>query len=406
MLGWELPPHHTGGMGVVCLQLCKALSKQNVDIEFILPFTADFPEIDFMKINPALPHNVYEVLFNAGGSTYDNQLFTYIHKDGTTRGVKMIEHQNAYVEYVTKLVKFGEYDIVHAHDWLTFRAGLAAKMLSGKPLILHVHATEYDRCGGSSNGNPLIKDIEFLGFSMADRIIAISQRIKNTIVREYGIDSSKIEIVHNAMEFQEHELNEPGGSIYRYLEYMKSSGYRVVLSAGRLTIQKGLTYLMQTAKLVIERDPKVLFVFVGGGEQYNELIQMSADLGISKNVIMVGHLNGTGRAWRDAFRSADLFVLPSVSEPFGITPIEAITYGSPVIISKQSGIAELLHNCFKTDFWDTNEMANQIYSLLNYRGLSETMFNNSRIELRNISWNKSAQKLVGVYNNHMCGVGA
>jgi glycosyltransferase involved in cell wall biosynthesis len=406
MLGWELPPHHTGGMGVVCLQLCKALARQDVDIEFILPFTADFPKINFMKINPALPHNVDEVLHNSGGSTYDNQLFTYVHKDGSTRGVKMHEHQEAYVKYVSTLAQLGEYDIIHAHDWLTFRAGLAAKMISGKPLVLHVHATEYDRCGGSSNGNPLIKDIEYLGFHMADRIVAVSQRVKESISREYDIDPTKIEVVHNAMEFEEHELFESDNSIYKYLDYMKSKGNKVVLSAGRLTIQKGLTNLLQAAKLVVDRDPKVIFVFVGGGEQYNELLQLSADLGIAKNVIMIGPLNGTGKAWRDSFRSADLFVMPSVSEQFGITPIEAITYGIPVIISKQSGISELINNCFKVDFWDTNEMANQIYSILNYPGIADTMYRNSTDELHRITWSKSADKLIDVYNKHLSGVGA
>jgi len=405
MLGWELPPHYTGGMGVICLQLCRALAKNDVDIEFVLPFTAEFPNINFMKVNPALPQGVDEVLYNTGGSTYDNQLFTYIEKDGQKRGVKMHEHIDNYVKYVSNLVSYGEYDIIHAHDWLTFRAGLAAKQISGKPLFLHVHATEYDRCGGNSNGNPLIKDIEYVGFHMADRIIAISQRVKDTIVREYDIDPSKIEIVHNAMEFEYHEINEYA-STYKYLEYMKSKGYKVVLNCGRLTIQKGLVNLMMAAKEVVEKRPKTLFVFVGGGEQYNELVQLSANLGIAKNVIMVGYLNGTGKAWRDAYRAADLFVMPSVSEPFGIAPIEAITYGAPVLISKQSGISEVLKNCFKVDFWDVHEMANQIYSIIEYPGIKETMYQNSSNELRNITWAKSANKLMKVYKNHAVGVGA
>lgn len=403
MLGWELPPHYTGGMGIVCLQLCRALAKKGVDIEFILPFTADFPNIDFMKVNPALPDNVDEILYNSGGSTYDSQLYTYVGKTGETRGVKMHEHIDNYTKYVAKLVTLGEYDIIHAHDWLTFRAGLAAKQISGKPLFLHVHATQYDQSGGTSNGNPLIKDIEYVGFHMADKIIAISQRVKDTIVREYDVDPSKIEIVHNAMEFEYHEINE-SESTYKYLSFMKSKGYKIVVNCGRLTIQKGLTNLMRAAKEVVERRPKTLFVFVGGGEQYNELLQLSADLGIGKNVIMVGYLNGTGKEWRDAYRCADLFVMPSVSEPFGIAPIEAITYGTPVLISKQSGISEVLKNCFKVDFWDIKEMANQIYSIIEYPGISDTMLQNSCDELRELTWGKSAHKLVNVYENHLAGV--
>jgi glycosyltransferase involved in cell wall biosynthesis len=402
MLGWELPPHHTGGMGVVCLQLCRELAKNDVDIEFILPFSADFPNINFMTINPALPSNVDEILYDTGGSTYDSQYFTYVTKSGQRRGVKMAEHQDNYVSYVSKLVSLGEYDVIHAHDWLTFRAGLAAKHITGKPLVVHVHATEYDRCGGGS-GNPLIKEIEYLGLHIADRIIAISQHVKNTIVREYDIDASKIEIIHNAMEFEEHELAE-SDSAYQYLDYMRTKGYKVVLSAGRLTIQKGLTNLLHAARAVIDKDPKVLFVFVGGGEQYNELIQLSTELGIGKNVIMVGYLNGTGKAWRDAFRSADLFVMPSVSEPFGLTPFEAIAFGTPVLISKQSGISEVLKNCFKVDFWDTREMANKIYSLLDYPGIKQDMYQNSAQEIQDLTWGNSANKLINVYHKQLSSV--
>jgi glycosyltransferase involved in cell wall biosynthesis len=398
MLGWELPPHHTGGMGIVCYQLCKQLAKNNVDIEFILPFTAEFPNIDFMNINPALPDGVDKVLYNTGGSTYDSQYFTYVTSDGKTKGSDMHEHMDNYVSYVAKLVRIGEYDIIHAHDWLTFRAGIAAKQISGKPLIVHVHATEYDRCGGGY-GNPLIREVEYVGLHLADKVLAVSQSTKDTIVREYDIDPSKIEVVHNSMEFETHELQEKD-SIYYYLEAMKDKGYKVVLSAGRLTIQKGLNNLLYAAKEVISRDPKVLFVIVGGGEQYYELIELSAHLGISKNVIMIGHLNGTGKAWRDAFRSADLFVMPSVSEPFGLTPFESITFGTPVLISKQAGVSEVLKNCLKVDFWDINELANKIYSVIENKGLQETMLINSKNELNRLTWGPSVNKLLEVYNNH------
>jgi glycogen(starch) synthase len=161
MLGWELPPHYTGGMGLVCYQLCKHLANSGADIEFILPFTADFPNIDFMKINPALPLGVDQVLRQEGGGTYDSQYFTYVAKNGVVRGAHMNEHQQNYSDYVLKLVLYGEYDVIHAHDWLTLRAGLAAKQATGLPLIVHMHATEFDRAGGK-RGNPLIHEIELL----------------------------------------------------------------------------------------------------------------------------------------------------------------------------------------------------------------------------------------------------
>jgi len=398
MLGWELPPHHTGGMGVVCLQLCKALASQSADIEFVLPYSADFPTINFMKVTPAMPTSVEEVLRQSGG-TYDSQYFSYLDARGNTRGVNMAEHQDNYVKYVSQLALLGEYDVIHAHDWLTFRAGLAAKHISGKPLIVHIHSTEFDRSGGNS-GNPLVREIEYLGLHLADKIIAVSQATKDIIVREYDIDPSRISVVHNAIEFNENELYETGSS-YKYIEYMKTQGYKVILSAGRLTVQKGLTNLLHAAKEVVERNPKTLFLVVGSGEQYQELIRLAADLGISQNVIMVGYINGTGKQWRDAFRCADLFVMPSISEPFGLTPIEAITFGAPVLISKQTGVSEVLKNCFKVDFWDIHEMANQMCAAITYPNLKEEIYRNAQAELKKIAWNKSIDKIMDIYNKQL-----
>lgn len=400
MLGWELPPHHTGGMGIVCYQLCKQLAKTGADIEFILPYTADFPNINFMKINPALPEGASEVLGAGAGSTYSSQYFQYVMKDGSTRGVTMNEHQSKYVEYVAKLVQLGSYDIIHAHDWLTFRAGLAAKQITGKPLVVHVHSTEFDRSGGKG-GNPMVREIEYLGLHLADKIIAISDLVKQTIIREYDIDPSKIAIVHNVMDFEAHELSDDNDNVYKYLEKMQQVGYRVVVSAGRLTIQKGLTHLLRAFQKVVEHRPKSLLLFVGSGEQYLELIELAAELGIGANVVFSGHLNGTGKAWRDSFRVANLFVMPSVSEPFGITPFEAITYGTPALISRQSGASEVLHNCLKVDFWDIDEMANQIAAVLDSQDLEATLVENGKKELKQITWSKSIDKLLHEYAKHI-----
>jgi len=400
MLGWELPPHHTGGMGIVCYQMCKQLANTGADIEFILPYTASFPNITFMKINPALPEGVDEIIGGTAGSTYDSQYFEYVMKDGSRRGVQMSEHQCKYTEYVSKLVKYGEYDIIHAHDWLTFRAGLAARQITGKPLILHVHSTEYDRSGGKL-GNPMVREIEYVGLHLADKIIAVSEVTKQTIMREYDIDASKIEVVHNVMEFEDHELYETHQNVYTYLTKMKDHGYKIVLSAGRLTIQKGLYNLLDSMKKVIDIYPKTILLIVGPGEQFIELLERAAELGIGKNVILTGGLNGTGREWRDSFRIANLFVMPSVSEPFGITPFEALTYGTPALISRQSGASEVLQNCLKVDFWDIDEMANQIGSVLTNSDLEHTLTVNGQAELTNITWAHSIRRLMHQYETHI-----
>lgn len=400
MLGWELPPHHTGGMGVVCYQMCKQLAKTGAEIEFVLPYTADFSSIDFMKINPAVPDRVEQVIGGQVGSTYDSQYFEYVLSDGRTRGVAMDEHQSNYAKYVSKLVMLGDYDVIHAHDWLTFRAALAAKQVSGKPLFVHIHSTEYDRAGGK-HGNPLVEEIEYIGLHLADRIFAVSQATKDTIIRHYGIPADKIEVVHNAMEFDAHELYEDtSDNSFKSLVEMQRSGYKILVSAGRLTIQKGLTHLLQAFRKVVDERPKSLLLIVGPGDQYEELIELSASLGLSGNVIFTGHLNGTGKQWRDAFRVGDLFIMPSVSEPFGITPFEALAHGTPVLISKQVGSSEILHHVLKVDYWDIDEMANEILAVFNSPELAQSLTENGRREMLSQSWEKSAKLMMHHYHRH------
>ncbi len=400
MLGWELPPYHTGGMGIICYQMCKQLARSGADIEFILPFTADFSHIDFMQVNPALPDGVETVIGQTAGSTYDSQYFEYVMPDGTRRGAAMSEHQTAYASYVSTLVRRKEYDVIHAHDWLTFRAALAAKQATGLPLFVHIHSTEYDRSGGNE-GNPLVREIEYIGLHLADKIFAVSQATKDTIVREYHIDPEKVEVVHNAMDFQPHELAEDSSdNSFRYLQAMQAVGYGVVISAGRLTIQKGLTHLLEAFRKVVDIRPKSLLLIVGSGDQYHELLERAADLGLSGNVIFTHHLNGTGKQWRDAFRVGNLFVMPSVSEPFGITPFEALAYGTPALVSYQTGSSEILHNVLKVDYWDTDEMANQIVAVLNSSDLAQSLTENGQHELHAQNWEHSVQTITHHYHHH------
>ena len=394
MLGWELPPHNSGGLGVACYQLCKALSKKGADIEFVLPYTASHPGIDFMRINSAHPQDAEAVL--ASGLAYES--FKYIKTNGEVRYLDMFGQASVYEEAVGRVVKLAQFDIIHAHDWLTCRAALRAKMMTGKPLVVHFHSIESDRAGKEFGGNPMVREIESLTLSVADKVIAVSQFTKDAIVREYGIAPDKIEVVHN--HFDPGDL-EPatGDNVYRYLQYMRGLGYRIVTNVGRITIQKGLPNLLHAFKEVVARQPKTFLLLVGDGEQKFELINLAADLGIANHVFFAGFQRG--KKYRDAYTVSDLFVMPSISEPFGLVALEAIGYGTPVLISKQSGASEVIRNCLKVDFWDVNQMANMITSVVRNDALRDELHANSYREYLNHSWDKSADRVWEVYHRHV-----
>ncbi|MGH7142418.1 MAG: glycosyltransferase family 4 protein [Candidatus Saccharimonadales bacterium] len=394
MLGWELPPHNSGGLGVASFNLCKALSRLSVDIEFVLPYHADH-DINFMKILAATPQDVKAVI--KSGIAYDS--YKYLMVDGTEEFHNIFDQQFMYETAIGLLINSGPYDLIHAHDWLTFRAGLIAKEKLGCPLILHVHSLESDRAGGSY-GNPMVHEIEELAFHEADRIIAVSNLTRQAIVRDYGIGIEKIDVIHNSIDLSdtvdaEYDLT----NTYQYLAALRAQGYRIVTNVGRLTLQKGLTNLLKAAKVVIEHAPKTMFLIVGNGEQYYELLTIAADLGIAKNVIFTDFQRG--KPWRDAFSIADLFVMPSVSEPFGLVPLEAIGYGTPTLITKQSGVGEVLMNTLRVDFWDIDEMANQIIAVVQNDPLRDELLKNASGELGGLSWDNAASKLMSVYQNYV-----
>ncbi|MEI7838528.1 MAG: glycosyltransferase family 4 protein [bacterium] len=389
MLGWELPPHNSGGLGVACFQLCKSLAKNNVDIDFILPYEGDH-NINFMKVHSTSPVT-YEK-FNYRFNVYEGSQYLSTHE--------LTGEQLNYKNFVAEKALSEEYDIIHAHDWLTFRAGIKAKQVANLPLIVHVHSIESDRAGGQP-GHPMIRDIEAMGMMMADKIIAVSERTKQAIAHEYNIPLEKISVVHNSVDIDELELIDQT-NIYTYLSVLKNNDYKIVTNIGRLTIQKNITGLLYAAQDVVKKMPKTIFLIVGSGDQHNELIALSAELGIFRNVIFTGFQRG--KAWRDAFAISDLFVMPSVSEPFGITPLEAINYGVPSLISYQSGVAEVYRNCLKVNFWDKKQMANQIVGFLSNDGLAKTMQLNAEDELKKMNWDKSAKKLTREYEKHSRGV--
>mgnify|MGYP000695751019 CR=1 FL=1 len=392
MLGWELPPHNSGGLGVACYQLCQALSKKGVDIEFVLPYTARH-DISFMSINSAHPQDVEAVI--KAGIAYDS--FKYVKKTGEIQWIDLFGQSAVYEQAIERIVTLAEFDVIHAHDWLTCRAALRAKELTGKPLIVHIHSIEADRAGNAQAGNPLVREIESTAMLLADKVVAVSQHTKDAIIREYAIPADKIEVIHNSFDTSS-LLEVEGASAYRYLESMQAQDYKVVASIGRLTTQKGLPNLLYAFSEVVERVPKSLLLVVGSGEQYYELLTLAAQLGISKNVVFTEFQRG--KRYRDAYAVADLFVMPSVSEPFGLTPLEAIGYGTPALISKQSGVAEIIRNCLKVDFWDVEEMANQITAVLQNDGLRDTLHANAYQEYERLGWNHAADKLFAVYEQH------
>jgi glycosyltransferase involved in cell wall biosynthesis len=386
MLGWELPPYNSGGLGVAGLQLSKALAAGGADINFILPYTSDL-DFGFMKVLGAT-ESKQPVSYLPG--VYDSAFFK---RDGGLANLGLHDQQELYALRVASLAESLEFDVVHAHDWLTFRAALLVKEKYRCPIVLHVHSIERDRAGGNP-GNPFVREVEEQSLLLADHIFTVSQRTKQMIVDDYGIPSDKIEVAHNSIDLADFTALDAENS-YRYLEFLKHQGWRVVVNAGRLTIQKGLTHLIQAAAKVVDVQPKTIFLIVGSGEQRDELLKLAAQHGIAKNVIFAGFQRG--KQLRDAYGVADLFVMPSVSEPFGLTPFEAAGYGTPSLISYQSGAAEVLKNCLKVDYWDINLMADKIAGALRNQSLLDELSLNAKREFDRLSWHQTADKIINRY---------
>ncbi len=401
MLGWELPPHNSGGLGVACYQLCKHLASEGVEIDFVVPYTDTHEDVDFMNVLPAIPYPA-KVMQSLLGGAYDSQrIEKWREGGGSAEGLpgSLREQQFRYGAYVRQLTSQKHYDVIHAHEWLTYEAAIVAKQQLGVPLIAHVHATEFDRAGGS-RGNPIVHEIEETCLLMADRVMAVSQATKAIISHNYNIPADKIEVVHNSVDPADFAtLTEP--TTYAYITHMKSQGYTVVASVGRLTIQKGLRYLLEAARIAIQHNPKLLVVLAGSGEQYRELVELSAELGIAENVLFTGFVRGA--AWRDVFSLADMFVMPSVSEPFGLVALEAAGYGAAVAISRQSGVGEVLKNVLRFDYWDTERLADQIVALEDSDALKTALIEGASAEFSQLSWKQVAQTCIHAYSRFTGG---
>lgn len=393
MLGWELPPHNSGGLGVACYHLSKALALDGATIDFVVPYDADHESIDFMKVHSATRLTPLE---RYGMGAYESQFvasedFEELGELKDIRGV-----QKEYTRYVEKLVESKDFDAIHAHDWLTMEAGVRAKQITDKPLIVHVHATEYDRAGGHY-GNPIVHEIEYQGLVVADRIIAVSDITKNLIIDKYGIPADKIEVVHNAIDVESFDDGyEYDRRTYRYLEELKREGYTVISAVTRFTIQKGLEHLVRATAKACTKYDRIALLLAGDGEQRNELVELASDLGIADKIFFTGFVRG--KQWRDAFSVGDIFVLSSVSEPFGLTALEAAHHDNAVILTNQSGVSEVLKSTFKYDFWDIDRLADQIVGIATSEALQNSLKKDVANEYARVSWKDVAKQCMTMYS--------
>lgn len=394
MLGWELPPHNSGGLGVACYHMSKALALAGSSIDFVLPYKAHHPKTAFMRIHAATS---LQPLHRNGMGVYDspNTITDALHRKPSESLATIRDVQARYVEFVENLVEDVKPQAIHAHDWLTIEAGMRAKEITGAPLIVHVHATEFDRAG-SSYGNPIVHEIEEQGLLMADRIIAVSEITKSLIVHHYGIPADKVEVVYNALDVATLEDGyRYDDNTYKYLEFLKQEGYTVAATITRFTLQKGLIQFMKAAARASERYDKLVFLLAGDGEQRDELLQLSADYGIADKVYFTGFVRG--QQWRDAYTVADIFVMSSVSEPFGLTALEAAHHNNALIITKQSGVGEVLSHIFRYDFWDTDKLADQMVAVATSAALKYELTRNVQQEYTRISWESVAEQCISMY---------
>ena len=400
MLGWELPPHNSGGLGVACYHLSKALAQHGSSIDFVVPYDAAHPEIDFMKIHAATSLNPLE---RYGLNAYDSdmKLEPSINKADQNDLRSMRGVQKQYVKFVEQLLETVTPDVIHAHDWLTMEAGIRAKELTDAPLVVHVHATEFDR-SGERYGNPVVHEIEQQALMMADRIIAVSGITKSIIVQRYNIPAEKIEVVYNAIDVDSLSGYQYDQQTFKYLELLRSEGYTVAATITRFTVQKGLTHFLRAAARANEKYDKLVYLFAGDGEQRDELIELAADLGIADKVFFTGFVRG--KQWRDAYSVADIFVMSSVSEPFGLTALEAAHHDSALIISRQSGVGEVLQSIFRFDFWDSDRLADQMIAIATSPSLASELKRNVKMEYARLSWRDVAATCLNVYSRSRQGV--
>ena len=418
MFGWEFPPHISGGLGTACYGLTSGLLQNDVDVLFVVPrlfgdedkqkfrfinatdvafdyrssfYAEQLKRLSYIQVHSSLvPYFSPQQSVHTGQSVknisrgWDESHYTHFDFSGHY-GRDLMKEVAQYALVASTIAKQNRFDVIHAHDWLTYPAGMMAKEVSGKPLVVHVHATEFDRSG--ENINRAVYDIEKKGMEEADKIIAVSAFTKQVIIERYGIPAGKIRVTHNGVL---------GGvqSPKSYIPAKKKA--RIVTFLGRVTFQKGPDYFVEAAAKVLQKFPDVKFVMAGSGDMLTRMIRRVAQLRIGSRFHFTGFLKGA--EIDRMFGMSDVYVMPSVSEPFGISPLEAIRSGVPVIISKQSGVSEVLKNAVKVDFWDVDALANAICSLLHYKTLSNHFAKEAGKELEHITWDRAALKIKELYH--------
>lgn len=394
MFGWELPPFNSGGLGVACLGLTKALSAMGANVTFVLPkkVPVDADHMDVVFANEDVEITRREEVFSPYISEEEyKEKYGKLGLRGRGFQSSLFDEVEDFALRARDIARSSSFDVVHAHDWLTYGAGMAAQKVSTKPLVAHVHATEFDRTGGSSV-NQLVYDVEHMGFHKADSIAAVSGFTKDTVVARYGVAPEKVHVVHNGVD----QSMQVHPAIQERVSYFKNEGYKVVVFNGRLTIQKGPDYFLKAAKRVTDTcGKKIVFLFSGSGDMEKQLMKQAGDLGLSDKVFFLGFLRGEDLS--ALYTMADLFVMPSVSEPFGIVPLEALLHNTPVIISKQSGVSEVLSNALKVDFWDIEEMSNKIIGILEHGSLHSHLQQEGKKEVERVTWGKAAEKCMDIY---------
>lgn len=390
--GWDYPPQTAGGLGMACHGLTNELIQSGVEVVFVLPrrqsiigkakfvFADDTKNVKVREVPSGIvPYAPSGTIVETYDSTGRRRIYSRT----------LIQEVHAYAHHASLIAKEETFDVIHAHDWTAYLAGVAAKRASGKPLILHVHATAYDQAA-SDNVDPEVFKIEKESFAAADVVVAVSWFTRDILIKKYGVDPLKIEVVHNGVEANEPPRHEPT------LKELKAAGKKIVLYHGRITVQKGVDYFVKAARKVVDYDPDVVFIISGKGDMEAQIMHQVGELGLSSNVIFAGAL------WyeeRDRmYQSVDLVVMPSVSEPFGLVPLEAMQHGTPSLISKQSGVSEVMSHVLKVDFWDVDEMANKILSSLRYPVMRQQMVAEGKRELVFRSWREVAYKIKNIYH--------
>ncbi len=420
MFGWEFPPHITGGLGTACYGMTKGLAKHGVDVIFVVPKAygdedqqavrlvnaSDIPfdvtdeeykeywsHIKYMEVGssiiPYVSPEEYSKTYEENkktGESFTSNVFSKQYTFSGKYGVNLMEEVSRYALIASGIAAKESFDIIHAHDWLTYPAGIAAKEATGKPLVVHMHATEFDRSG--ENVNDLVYGIERDGMMAADKVITVSNLTRRTVIERYGIDPEKVTTVHNAVD---HSMLD---DVKRIKKPYKE---KLVTFLGRITYQKGPEYFVEAAYKILQKDDNVRFVMAGSGDMLNKMIKHVARLKIADKFHFAGFLKGNDVD--HVFAMSDVFVMPSVSEPFGIVPLEAMRTNVPVVISKQSGVAEILEHALKVDFWDVDGMADAIYGLLHYNAISKVFQEYGKVEVNNLKWEDAAIKIKAVFES-------